>query len=108
MNNSFIESLQLADFIEIFILMLGAFLIGYLFAYYYYKKKLIKNTDNYGVSSINDNLDNITEGFIKATKTFERGGQEVDESEQLGIVFNIEDNEDVVKEKKPKKKSKKS
>ena len=103
MNNSFIESLQLADFIEIFILMLGAFLIGYFFAYYYYKKKLIENTNNFGVSSINDHLDNVTEGSIKATKTFERGGQEVDENEQLGIEFSIDDNEDVVEDKKTKK-----
>jgi hypothetical protein len=95
MINSFIESLQLEDFIEIFILMLGAFLIGYLFAYFYFKQKLDNIKSNFNDTSINDSLGTIAEGEIKATKTFERGGQEVDENEQLGIEFFVDDEKDV-------------
>jgi len=98
---SFLESLNLSDFIEIFILMLGAFLIGYLFAYYYFKNKLSKLKSNFDIPTLNDTLGTNQEGAIKATKTFERGGQEVDESEQIGIEFFVE-------EKEPKKKPNKS
>ena len=97
----FLESLNLSDFIEIFILMLGAFLIGYLFAYYYFKNKLSSLKSNFDIPTLNDSLGTDHEGDIKATKTFERGGQEVDEKEQLGIEFFVE-------EKEPKKQSKKS
>ncbi|MFK5891052.1 MAG: hypothetical protein QM486_10015 [Flavobacteriaceae bacterium] len=98
---NFLESLNLSDFIEIFILMLGSFLIGYLFAYYYFKNKLSSLKSNFDIPTLNDTLGTDQEGAIKATKTFERGGQEVDESEQIGIEFFVE-------EKEPKKKPKKS
>lgn len=98
---SFLESLNLSDFIEIFILMLGAFLIGYLFAYYYFKNKLSDLKSDFDIPTLNETLGTEHDGAIKATKTFERGGQEVDEKEQLGIEFFVE-------EKEPKKKSKKS
>lgn len=97
---NFLESLNLSDFIEIFILMLGAFLIGYLFAYYYFKNKLSKLKSNFDIPTLNDTLGTDHEGAIKATKTFERGGQEVDESEQIGIEFFVEEKE---AKKKPKK-----
>jgi len=99
---SFLESLNLSDFIEIFILMLGAFLIGYLFAYYYFKNKLINLKSDFDISTLNETLGTEQEGAIKATKTFERGGQEVDEKEQLDIAFFVEEKEPT------KKKSEKS
>jgi len=99
---SFLESLNLSDFIEIFILMLGAFLIGYFFAYYYFKNKLSSLKSDFDIPTLNETLGIEHEGAIKATKTFERGGQEVDEKEQLDIAFFVEEKEPT------KKKSEKS
>ena len=98
---NFLESLNLSDFIEIFILMLGAFLIGYLFAYYYFKNKLRDIKSNFDIPTLDDTLSSDIDGNIKATKTFERGGLEVDENEQRGIEFFVDD-EDT---KKPSQKS---
>lgn len=97
----FLESLNLSNFIEIFILMLGAFLIGYFSAYIYFKNRLDRISSNFNVPTLNDSINSDYESDIKATKTFDRGGLEVDEKEQLGIEFFVE-------EKKPKKKSNKS
>lgn len=77
--------------LEIFILMFVAFLIGYLFARWYYKKKLEEtsqysynaaadrqiNTANTASKVENYDTDIITPGNIKAIKTRERSGAAV-------------------------------
>ncbi len=97
--------MNLNSYIELFIYMFGSFLIGYGFAYYYYKHKFEKLNSNFGARHINDKLDEVVVGKIKAKKTFERGGLEVAENRQSKIDFFVE--EPVIKPKAavPKKKS---
>ncbi len=95
-------NLDLGSFVEIFIYMLGSFLIGYGFAYYYFKHKITNLTATFGARHINDKLDEVIVGKIKAKKTFERGGLEVAENRQSEIEFFIEE-----PPKKPKTSSKK-
>ena len=63
-----------AHLIEIFLWLLGAFLIGYFFARFYYKNK---SKDNREISF--SDLEEISSDTttIKAKKTFERGGEQV-------------------------------
>lgn len=95
-------SIELSGFFEIFIYMLGSFLIGYGFAYYYFKHKIDKLHSTFGARHINENLDEVVVGNIKAKKTFDRGGKEVEESRQSQIDFLEE--EPVKKEENPSKK----
>lgn len=67
--------------LEIFLLMLGAFLIGYFFARWYYKSKFQKELDEcedekrrYKTLSLEHANSTFTEG-IKAVKTRERKGE---------------------------------
>jgi len=102
------SNLNNSDFIEIFILMLGSFLIGYFFAYYYFKNKLDSFNSNFDVNQINDQIENIAEGEIKAKKTFDRGGKEVEYNRQKKIAFDKAENKKKPKEdiaKKPNKKA---
>ncbi|PIR12422.1 MAG: hypothetical protein COV50_09185 [Flavobacteriales bacterium CG11_big_fil_rev_8_21_14_0_20_35_7] len=66
----------LNNYIELFIYMLGSFLIGYGFAYYYYKQKFDKLNSSFGARHIDDKLEEVVIGKINAKKTFERGGKE--------------------------------
>jgi len=105
MNESTLSSLHFKDFVEIFILMLGAFLIGYGFAYYYFKNELKKAKSGYSAQTFDDKLEAIVEGEIKATKTFERGGFEVEDTKQQEIEFIIEKDK---KKRKPSQKNNKN
>ncbi|NQW37020.1 MAG: hypothetical protein HQ471_08450 [Flavobacteriales bacterium] len=104
MTESTLSSLHLKDFVEIFILMLGAFLIGYGFAYYYFKQKLENAKSGYGAHTFNDSLEKVTEGEIKATKTFERGGFEVVDPnlEEIEFFVKEDENEKTISKKKTK------
>ncbi|NCP22119.1 MAG: hypothetical protein CO023_05825 [Flavobacteriales bacterium CG_4_9_14_0_2_um_filter_35_242] len=98
----------LNNYIELFIYMLGSFLIGYGFAYYYYKQKFDKLNSSFGARHIDDKLEEVVIGKINAKKTFERGGKEVEENRQSQIDFFVE--EPIIKpkannKKKPPKKA---
>ena len=95
-------NLNLGDFIEIFLLMLGSFLIGYGFAYYYFKKKYT-NKSPLRVQDYNDDLDTPTIGEIKATKTFDRGGFEVIDNEVEDIEFFVDEDKNPKEASKSKK-----
>jgi len=101
------SNLYKSDFIEIFILMLGSFLIGYFFAFYYFKNKLDSLNTDFDISNINENLNPVEEGNIKAKKTFERGGKEVAGIRQKKIEFSDTEGEPVLK-KSIKKTTKKT
>ena len=95
MIESILPDLNLEDFIEIFILMSVSFLIGYTFAYYYFKYKFEKNKSTFRIQDYNDDLDTTPGGGIKATKTFERGGLEVEEKPQDDIELFVEDKKEI-------------
>ena len=65
---------SVAHLIEIFLWLLGAFLIGYFFARFYYKNK-----SNNSQNVIFSDLEEISTetSTIKAKKTFNRGGEQV-------------------------------
>lgn len=102
-----VTNLDMSDFLEIFIYMLVSFLIGYGFAFYYFKYKIDKLNSSFGARHINENLDEVEVGKIKAKKTFERGGLEVEDNRQSEIDFFIEDEpkkpKPTAKRKPPKK-----
>jgi len=109
-------NLASSDFLEIFILMLGSFLIGYIFAFYYFKNKLESLNSKFDIQNIDDDIEEIIDGEIKAKKTFDRGGKEVAEIRQKKILFSeitpkeeYDDDEigEPVLKKKPVKKTKK-
>jgi len=91
------SNLYKSDFIEIFILMLGSFLIGYFFAFYYFKNKLDSVNSNLAVQNFDEQLVITDEGNIKAKKTFERGGKEVAGIRQKKIEFSDTEGEPVLK-----------
>jgi len=101
------SNLYKSDFIEIFVLMLGSFLIGYFFAYYYFKNRLDTLNTNLDLNFEDDEeqLEKIVEGEIKAKKTFERGGKEVAGIRQKKIDFTAIEGEPVLIKKKSKKKA---
>ena len=91
MFSSIFSNPNLAHLIEIFIWMLGAFLIGLFFGRLSKNKKNSSNTSNsaeYEDLNIKDDVPKI-----RATKTFERGGVEMIKSvppivHQNGLNFN--------------------
>lgn len=100
------SNLYKSDFVEIFILMLGSFLIGYFFAYYYFKNRLDNLNSNLELDfqdSNNEETEKIVEGVIKAKKTFERGGKEVAGKRQKKIDFNAIEGEPTLKKISKKK-----
>jgi len=101
------SNLYKSDFIEIFILMLGSFLIGYFFAFYYFKNRLDSLNTDLGIQNIDEKLDGVVKGDIKAKKTFERGGKEVASIRQKKIEFSTIEDEPKLKKKSSKKTSKK-
>mgnify|MGYP005991026137 CR=1 FL=1 len=74
-----------AHLLELFIWMLGAFLIGYFFARWYYKKKCEESKNIYSIKpeKTSNNIDIASS--VKATKTMDRGGIQV---KQEGLNFN--------------------
>lgn len=100
-------NIDFGSFAEIFIYMLGSFLIGYGFAYYYFKPKIRDLNATFGARQINEKLDEVVVGKIKAKKTFERGGLEVEENRQSKIDFFIEEEpkkqKQTAKKKSPKR-----
>ncbi len=101
------SNLYKSDFIEIFILMLGSFLIGYFFAFYYFKNKHDSLNANLGIQNIDEELDKVVKDNIKAKKTFERGGKEVAGIRQKKIEFSTTEDEPELKKKSPEKTIKK-
>jgi len=57
-------NLASSDFLEIFILMLGSFLIGYIFAFYYFKNKLESLNSKFDIQNIDDDIEEIIDGEI--------------------------------------------
>ena len=93
--------------IEIFLLMFGAFLIGYFFARWYYKNKLEKAIDECEVEKKNlrlENLEHANTTFpsgIKAVLTRDRKGELINplkEEAQEKIKFELDDDFIEVKE----------
>lgn len=74
---------QTTHLLELFFWMLGAFLIGYIFSWLYYKNKyqseLTESTQV--ISELKDEM----QSTIRARKTVERGGIEVNQEKQLNF-----------------------
>lgn len=77
--------------LELFLWMLGSFLIGYIFSMLYYKNNTnsTTNTNSYiNSENSNDNFKPIEEDYtpvIRAKKTIERGGIEIKEPQKLSF-----------------------
>lgn len=103
----FINQLSMRFSLELFLWMLGAFLIGYLFAMLFYQKT--KSSTNTSTSNFEidtktpeeKTIDNPEELVIRAKKTVERGGIEVKETKRLDFASigtaNAEDKDDLTK-----------
>ncbi|WP_299157414.1 hypothetical protein [uncultured Tenacibaculum sp.] len=74
---------QTTHLLEIFFWMLGAFLIGYIFSWYYYKNKYqSKLTEStHVISELRDEM----QSTIRAKKTVERGGIEIKQPKKLSL-----------------------
>lgn len=66
-----------AHLIELFIWMLGSFLIGYFLARWYYKKKCEENKTIYQSKPQKESNDIDIVSSVRATKTMDRGGIQV-------------------------------
>lgn len=74
---------QTIHLLELFFWMLGAFLIGYIFSWYYYKNKYqSKLTESTQVIS---ELKDEMQSTIRAKKTVERGGIEIKQPKKLNL-----------------------
>lgn len=83
-----IQFLTIPHSLELFLWMLGSFLIGYLFAMFFYKKDEITETYNNSnnFSPTTQNIDfEPQELVIRARKTVERGGIEIKEPKKLNF-----------------------
>ena len=91
----FINQLSMRFSLELFLWMLGAFLIGYLFAMLFYQKT--KSSTNTSTSNFEidtktpeeKTIDNPEELVIRAKKTVERGGIEVKETKRLDFASMV-------------------
>ncbi|WP_299120649.1 hypothetical protein [uncultured Tenacibaculum sp.] len=83
---------QTMHLLELFFWMLGAFLIGYIFSWFYYKNKyeseLTESTQT--ISELRDEM----QSTIRAKKTVERGGIEIKQPKQLNLKAIGEASED--------------